>query len=131
MSSRWRWGWRDAARALKRETYTLYFASRDPRVPVVAKVLAAIVVAYAFSPIDLIPDFIPVLGYVDDLILIPLGVLVVRALIPDAVLEECRQRALTLEGKPVNRAGAVAVVLVWLALGFAGVYWMMELFGLP
>lgn len=128
VSSRLRRGWKDAARALKRETCALYFACRDPRVPVVAKVLAAVVVAYAFSPIDLIPDFIPVLGHLDDLILIPLGVLLVRALIPESVLEECRQRALALEGKPVNRAGAMAVVLVWLALALAAAYWGIERF---
>ncbi len=75
-------GWRRRARDLKREVYALYFACRDPRVPWYAKVLAAGIVGYAFSPIDLIPDFIPILGYLDDLLLIPLGVMAVRAMIP-------------------------------------------------
>jgi len=78
--------WRQKARHLKREVYALYFAVRDPRVPWYAKALAAFVVGYAFSPIDLIPDFIPILGYLDELVLIPLGVMAVRALIPGAVL---------------------------------------------
>jgi uncharacterized membrane protein YkvA (DUF1232 family) len=74
--------WKERARVLRREVYALYFACRDPRVPWYAKALAAGIVGYAFSPIDLIPDFIPVLGLLDELVLIPLGVLAVRALIP-------------------------------------------------
>jgi uncharacterized membrane protein YkvA (DUF1232 family) len=74
-------GWRTAARRLRREVFALYLACRDPRVPWYAKALAATIVTYAFSPIDLIPDFIPVLGYLDELVLVPLGVLAVRAMI--------------------------------------------------
>ena len=98
--------WRAKTRNLKREVFALYLACRDPRVPWYAKVLAAGVVAYAFSPIDLIPDFIPVVGYLDELVLVPLGVLAVRAMIPAAVLAECRERAETaLEpGKTGQRA---------------------------
>jgi uncharacterized membrane protein YkvA (DUF1232 family) len=104
--------------------YALYLACRDPRVPWYAKALAAGVVAYALSPIDLIPDFIPVLGYLDDLVLIPLGVLMVRALIPGAVLGECRRRAaLELsEGTPRSRAGLAIVVTIWISLAVLGVW---------
>ncbi len=84
--------WKVRARQLRAETYALYLAYRDPRVPWVAKVLAAVVVGYAFSPIDLIPDFIPVLGYLDDLVLIPIGVALALRMIPAEVMDECRAR---------------------------------------
>jgi uncharacterized membrane protein YkvA (DUF1232 family) len=103
------------ARQLKREALTLYFAMRDPRTPWFARAVAAAVVAYAFSPIDLIPDFIPILGYLDDLIVVPLGVAVVIRLIPKAVLAECRQRAEAAAERPMSRAGAAFVIAVWLA----------------
>lgn len=86
-------GWKRRARNLKREVYALYFACRDPRVRWYAKVLAAGIVTYAFSPIDLIPDFISVLGYLDELVLLPLSIMAVRAMIPGEVLAECRERA--------------------------------------
>jgi len=114
---------------MKRETYALYFAVRDPRVPWLAKALAAGVVGYAFSPIDLIPDFIPVLGYLDDLVIVPLGVLAVRAMIPEGVLAECRDRASQLEGKPRSRIAAAVIVGVWVALAVAGAYWFAGWFG--
>ena len=117
-------GWRQRARELKREVYALYFACRDPRVPWYAKALAAVIVGYAFSPIDLIPDFIPVLGYLDELVLIPLGVMAVRALVPEAVLSECRERAARLEGKPTNRIAAAVIVAIWIALAGAALYWI-------
>ena len=82
--------WKQRAKELKREVYALYFACREPRVPWYAKALAVGLVAYAFSPIDLIPDFIPVLGYVDELVLIPLGVMAVRAMVPPEVMIQCR-----------------------------------------
>jgi uncharacterized membrane protein YkvA (DUF1232 family) len=84
--------WKEKARALRREVHALYFACRDPRVPWYAKALAIGVVAYALSPIDLIPDFIPVLGQLDDLVLVPLGILAVRRMIDPAILEDCRRR---------------------------------------
>jgi uncharacterized membrane protein YkvA (DUF1232 family) len=115
--------WRRRARDLKREVHALYFACRDPRVPWYAKVLAAGIVAYAFSPIDLIPDFIPVLGYLDDLVLIPIGVMAVRAMIPAAVLSECRERASRLEGRPRNWVAAAVIVVIWLGLAAAAIYW--------
>jgi uncharacterized membrane protein YkvA (DUF1232 family) len=100
-------------------------------VPWHAKALAIGVVAYAFSPIDLIPDFIPVLGYLDDLVLIPLGVLAVRALIPEAVLAECREKATQLEGEPRNWVAAAIFVTIWIALAAGAIYWAVGYFGRP
>ena len=114
--------WKQQARGVKRESYALYFACRDPRVPWYAKALAVVVVAYAFSPIDLIPDFIPVIGYLDDIVLIPLGVVAVRAMIPAAVLEDCRERAKQLEEEPTSWTGAVVIGAIWLGLTAAAVY---------
>lgn len=115
--------WRAETHNLKREVFALYLACRDPRVPWYAKALAAAVVAYAFSPIDLIPDFIPVVGYLDELVLVPLGVLAVRAMIPAAVLAECRERAETAleQGRPVSVLGAAIIVVIWLALAALGI----------
>jgi uncharacterized membrane protein YkvA (DUF1232 family) len=116
--------WSRRARDLKREVYTLYFACRDPRVPWYAKAFTVVVVAYALSPIDLIPDFIPVLGYLDEMVLIPLAVMAVRAMIPAAVLTECRQRAARLEGKPRNWVAAAVIVAIWLGLAATALYWV-------
>lgn len=106
---------RRRARALKTETLALSFAVRDPRVPWYARLLAVAVVAYALSPIDLIPDFIPVLGYLDDLILVPLGIILVLRMVPDEVMAECRARAQAelAGGRPVSRAGAIAIITIW------------------
>jgi uncharacterized membrane protein YkvA (DUF1232 family) len=113
--------WRERARRLRREVYALYLACRDPRVPWYAKALAGTMVAYALGPIDLIPDFVPVLGYLDELIVIPLGVLLVRRLVSDDVLADCRARAEVMTEKPVSRTGAAIVIGVWLLLaGLAG-----------
>jgi uncharacterized membrane protein YkvA (DUF1232 family) len=117
--------WRQRAGLLKREVYALYFAARDPRVPWYAKLLAGCIVAYAFSPIDLIPDPIPILGYLDDLVLIPLGVLAVRQMIPDHVLAECRVKAQDLVEKPTNWIAAAVIVLIWLAVAAAATYWLI------
>jgi uncharacterized membrane protein YkvA (DUF1232 family) len=115
--------WRIEARRLKRDVYALYLACRDHRVPWYAKALAAGIVAYALSPIDLIPDFIPIVGYLDDLVLLPLGVVVVRQLIPEAVMTDCRLRAEEAfrDGKPVSRVGAAIVVGLWLILAIVGI----------
>ena len=109
---------RKRARRLKEEIYALYLAYRDPRTPWYARLFAAGVVAYAFSPIDLIPDFIPVLGFLDDLILVPLGIVLALRMIPTAVMAECRQRAAeTLrEGRPTNWLAAGAIIGVWIVL---------------
>ena len=104
---------RDRARILKRDTLTLYLAARDPRTPWYAKLVAAAVVAYALSPFDLIPDFIPVLGYLDDLIIVPLGIAVVLKLVPAEVLADCRAHADVRTHGPVSRAGAIVVVSIW------------------
>jgi uncharacterized membrane protein YkvA (DUF1232 family) len=104
------------ARRLKVEVYALYLAYKDQRVPWYARVFAVVVVGYAFSPIDLIPDVVPVLGYLDDLILIPLGVALAIKMIPPDVLAECRQEARDAKDRPVNRVAAVVVVVVWIAL---------------
>ena len=115
--------WKEKARALKRETYAVYLACRDPRVPWYGRVLAACVVGYAFSPIDLIPDPVPVLGYLDDLILIPLGIAVVLKTIPPEVMAECREKAAAAMagGKPKNWVAAGIIVAVWILLALAAV----------
>jgi uncharacterized membrane protein YkvA (DUF1232 family) len=114
--------WRERARRLKREVYALYYAAKDPRVPWYAKAVAACVVAYAFSPIDLIPDPIPVLGYLDDLVLLPLGIALVLRLIPADVLEDCRRRAEERETRPVSWIAAGVIIAIWVALAVAGGY---------
>ena len=110
--------WKQRARGLKTELYALYLAYRDPRVPWYARLFAASVVGYAFSPIDLIPDFIPILGYLDDLILVPLGITLALRMIPAPVLAECRERAQAVMalGKPINRVAAAAIVAIWVLL---------------
>ncbi|MEJ7840555.1 MAG: DUF1232 domain-containing protein [Rubrobacter sp.] len=112
------------AKRLKAELYALYLAYRDPRVPFHARVFAAVVVAYAFSPIDLIPDPIPVLGYLDDLILVPLGIALAVRMIPPAVLAECRAKAREAAARagPKGTAAAVVVVGIWLLLAALAVY---------
>jgi len=121
--------WRQRARALKLEVYALYLAYGDPRVPWYARLFAAGVAAYAFSPIDLIPDFIPIVGYLDDLILVPLGVLLARRMIPTPVMAECRLKGAEVlaQGKPVNRWAAAAIVLLWLTLAALGAFWLIRL----
>jgi uncharacterized membrane protein YkvA (DUF1232 family) len=103
------------ARTIKTDVVALYLAARDPRVPWVAKLAAAMVAAYALSPIDLIPDFIPVLGYLDDVILVPIGILLAVRLIPPPLMEELREAARERAGRPASRGGALAVVILWVA----------------
>jgi uncharacterized membrane protein YkvA (DUF1232 family) len=110
--------WKSQVRQLKGETYALYLAYRDPRVPWYAKALAICVVGYAFSPIDLIPDFIPILGYLDDLVLVPLGMILAHRMIPQTVLEECREKAQQTLSQDEARswvAGGV-IMAIWLLL---------------
>lgn len=104
------------ARSVKRDAVALYLAARDPRTPWYAKALAAVVVAYALSPIDLIPDFIPVLGYLDDIVIVPLGLWLVLRMIPAEVMEECRVEAEALAERPTSVTAAVVVVLIWIGL---------------
>lgn len=102
------------ARTLKRDVIALYLAARDPRTPWYAKAMAGIVAAYALSPIDLIPDFIPILGYLDDLILVPLGVALACRMIPKDVMAACRIRALAISKRPRSVAGVILIASVWL-----------------
>lgn len=102
-------------RALKVETYALYFAARDPRTPWIARGLIFLVVAYALSPIDLIPDFVPVLGYLDDLILVPLGIALALKLIPAEVMRQARQQAAEARiGRRLGILGTAIIVLIWI-----------------
>jgi uncharacterized membrane protein YkvA (DUF1232 family) len=107
--------WKTWARAIKHDAHALYFAARDPRVPWYAKALALAVAAYAASPIDLIPDFIPVLGYLDDLLIVPLGIWLVIRLIPPEIMVEHRQSATAAQERPVSRTAAAIIVSVWIA----------------
>ena len=114
---------RVAAKRLKREVLTLYCAARDSRTPIIARGLALLVVAYALSPIDLIPDFIPVLGLLDDLILVPIGVWLVIKLIPAHVLSDARVSAARLEAKPISYVGLALIVALWLLAA----WWLLKL----
>ena len=102
------------ARGLTRDGHAIYLASRDPRVPWYAQALAIAVAAYALSPIDLIPDFIPVVGYLDDLIILPFGVWLVVSLIPEEVMVECRAKADAAGRRPVSKAGLVTIIVLWI-----------------
>ena len=117
---------RARVRALEADTYALYLAARDPRVPWPAKAVAAITVAYALSPIDLIPDFIPVIGHLDDLVLVPLGLALAIRLIPPPILAEHRAEAARrfAQGGPRSRVGIVLVAVVWLL----GLVWLARVF---
>jgi uncharacterized membrane protein YkvA (DUF1232 family) len=114
--------WKRKAGELKVETLALYYAARHPRLPWYARAWVLLVAAYAFSPIDLIPDFIPVLGYLDDLVIVPLGVFVALKLIPPAVMDECRllARERLADGEPQARFMTVVVIVVWVLLAVAG-----------
>ena len=117
MRERWK---RQVAR-LKGETYALYLAYRDPRTPWYGKVFAACVAGYALSPVDLVPDPIPILGYLDDLILVPLGVFLALKMIPPGVLDDCREEArLRMDGEgPPNRAAAAVIIVLWILAAVA------------
>jgi uncharacterized membrane protein YkvA (DUF1232 family) len=108
-------GWKNRARPIKHDVHALYLASRDPRVPWYAKAMALVVAGYALSPIDLIPDFIPVLGYLDDLILVPLGILLVIRLIPPGIMAEHRDLAAAARERPVTRVTVLVIVTIWIA----------------
>ena len=117
---------RRRARALKVETLALYHVARDPRVPWYARLFIGMVVAYALSPIDLIPDFVPILGYLDDLVLVPLGIALALRMVPPLVLDDCRARARAEldAGRPVSRAAMLAIIGIWLA-SIALVAWLV------
>jgi len=111
------------ARRINQDGHAIYLASRDGRVPWYAKVLAIAIAAYALSPVDLIPDFIPVLGYLDDLIILPLGILLVVSLIPAEVMAEYRAKAAEAMARPTSRAGMVAIILLWIS-GAVALAWV-------
>ena len=114
---------RDAARSLKRQTLVVYFAARDPRTPFAVRLLAVVVAAYALSPIDLIPDFIPVLGYLDDLLIVPLGIALVLRWIPGDVKADAQSRAALAASRPTSRGMATVIVAIWAAaIALAGAW---------
>ncbi len=117
MASLKRW-----AKAVKRDVVALWIAARDPRVPRGAKIVAGVTAAYALSPIDLIPDFIPVLGYVDDLLLVPLGIWFAVKLVPKPLMAEFRAQAELLGEQPSIRAAAVGIILFWITV-MAVIFW--------
>ena len=121
--------WKHRARQLRQLTFALYLACRDPRTPWLARVVAIIVVGYAFSPVDLIPDFIPVLGILDDLILLPLGIDLAIRLLPDRVWQDAQAAAAATlaTGTPVIRVAGAIVVIIWLAIALAGGYLAVRL----
>jgi len=104
------------ARAIRRDVVALWLAARDPRVPWYARLVAASVAAYALSPIDLIPDFIPVLGYLDDLVIVPLGILITIKLIPPELMAEFREEATRRSERPTSIAAAVGIAIVWVTV---------------
>ncbi len=117
---------REWARGIKRDVVAVYFAARDPRTPLVPKLLAIVVAAYALSPIDLIPDFVPVVGYLDDLLVVPLGLLLVLRLLPPAVLAESREKARTVLARPKSYGAAACMVGIWLLCVAGLAYWWLH-----
>jgi uncharacterized membrane protein YkvA (DUF1232 family) len=118
---------RQWARTLRRDVLALYLAARDSRVPWYAKAVAACVAVYALSPIDLIPDFVPILGYLDDLVIVPLGIWLAIRLIPPFVLEELRQAAMArYQQRPKSWVGAAIILILWGFIGGAVVWWLMH-----
>jgi uncharacterized membrane protein YkvA (DUF1232 family) len=113
------------ARNLKRDVFALWIAARDPRTPISAKLVAGAVAAYALSPIDLIPDFIPILGYLDDLLIVPLGIMVAVRLIPATLMADFRQQALERGKRPTSVAAAAVIAMIWLAAITACAYWLI------
>jgi uncharacterized membrane protein YkvA (DUF1232 family) len=118
------------ARALKRDVHAVWLAARHPRTPLGAKLLALAVAAYALSPIDLIPDVIPVLGYLDDLLIVPLGILLVTRMLPADLLAECRAAAEAAGRRPRSLMGAAAIVALWLAAAGLLGWWLWPSIGL-
>lgn len=118
------------ARQIRQQTLTVYFAARDPRTPTIVRLLALLVAAYALSPIDLIPDFIPVLGYLDDLLIVPLGLALVVRLTPREVIESSQQKAAQATCVPVSHGAAAAIVVLWLLLTVVFLLWLGNIFGI-
>ena len=114
---------KDWARAVRRDVHALWLAARDPRTPWYARAFALAIAAYALSPIDLIPDFVPVLGYLDEVILLPPAILLAVRLVPPELMAEHRAAAARAAAKPVSRAGAAVIVGLWLVAATALVWW--------
>jgi uncharacterized membrane protein YkvA (DUF1232 family) len=123
-------GLKNKAKLLKTEVYALYLAYNDPRTPWYARIFAVCVVGYVCSPIDLIPDFIPILGYLDDLVLVPLGIFLVLKMIPKAVMDDYREKAKAsmLQEKPVNFVAATVIVGIWVGLAILAVKMVSKYF---
>jgi uncharacterized membrane protein YkvA (DUF1232 family) len=117
------------ARGIKRDVHALYLSARDPRTPWHAKAVAAGVAAYALSPIDLIPDFIPILGYLDDIIIVPLGILLAIRLIPEEIMTEHRATAALAAQRPVSRAAAAAIIGLWVLTFALLCFWVWRRMG--
>jgi uncharacterized membrane protein YkvA (DUF1232 family) len=115
---------KDVARRLKRDVMTVYYAARDSRTPWGVRLLAVAIAAYALSPIDLIPDFIPVIGYVDELLLLPFAIWLVLRLTPDAVIADSRVRAAEVADRPTSVAAAAVIVVVWVTVVTAFGFWL-------
>lgn len=113
------------ARIIRRDIATLWLAVRHPDVPWYAKAVAAATVAYALSPIDLVPDFVPILGYLDDLLIVPAGILLAIRLIPADTLAELRSQAETTGRLPASRAGLMSIVVIWLVAATALALWVL------
>lgn len=119
----------EAARRIRHDAMTVYFAARDPRTPWAVRLLALAIAAYAMSPVDLIPDFIPVLGLLDDVVLLPLGILLVIRLTPAVVIAESRARAREASARPVSRTAAAVIVLIWVLCAAGIGYWVLGAVG--
>ncbi|MFX0062201.1 MAG: YkvA family protein [Candidatus Hermodarchaeota archaeon] len=121
-------GFKNKVKDLKRESYALYLAYRDRRVPRWSRFFLAIVIGYAFCPIDLIPDFIPILGYLDDLVLVPLGIYIALKLIPSEIMEECRNRAEEESERdiPLGKKVAIIILLLWIIGIIIGILLLMS-----
>ncbi len=116
------------AKLIKRQSMVLYFAVRDPRTPIGVKLLAGAIVAYALSPIDLIPDFIPILGYLDEIILLPLAIAFALRLLPERVLHDAKVQAESALSRPKNYKAAAIIVLIWIALAVLMTFWLVKVF---
>jgi len=114
------------ARTIKRDVVALWIAARDPRVPWYAKAAAGAVAAYALSPIDLIPDFVPILGYLDDIIIVPLGIMLAVKLIPAELMIEFREEAIQRQGRPTSYAGLAVIAAIWIAAIAATTWWFLS-----
>jgi uncharacterized membrane protein YkvA (DUF1232 family) len=118
---------KNQAKQIKEQTLTVYFLARDPRCPILIRLLSLVIAAYALSPIDLIPDFIPILGYLDELIIIPVGLALVIRYSPKDLLEASRTKAQLISSKPISYIAAFFVILLWLIVGWCFMNWVFKL----